>query len=40
MTYRLNKPAVLIVEDNDFVRMQIVSYLRADGYGVVEALGW
>jgi CheY-like chemotaxis protein len=31
------KSQVLIVEDNDFVRMQIVSYLKADGYGTLEA---
>ncbi len=31
------KSQILIVEDNDFVRMQIVSYLKADGYGTVEA---
>jgi len=29
---------ILIVEDNDFVRMQIVSYLQDAGYEVVEAI--
>lgn len=29
--------SVLIVEDNDFIRMQIVSHLKGEGYGVVEA---
>jgi CheY-like chemotaxis protein len=33
------KNSVLIVEDNDFVRMQIVSYLKADGYDVAQASG-
>ena len=28
---------ILIVEDNDFVRMQVVSYLEDAGYTVVEA---
>lgn len=28
---------ILIVEDNDFVRMQIVSFLKGAGYGVLEA---
>jgi CheY-like chemotaxis protein len=28
---------VLVVEDNDFVRMQIVSYMTGAGYKVVEA---
>ncbi|OFW86983.1 MAG: hypothetical protein A3J37_08550 [Alphaproteobacteria bacterium RIFCSPHIGHO2_12_FULL_45_9] len=28
---------ILIVEDNDFVRMQVVSYLQDAGYEVVEA---
>jgi DNA-binding NtrC family response regulator len=28
---------ILIVEDNDFVRMQVVSYLTDAGYNVVEA---
>ncbi len=31
--------SVLIVEDNDFVRMQIASYLKEGGYGVREAPG-
>lgn len=29
---------ILIVEDNDFVRMQVVSYLQDAGYEVVEAI--
>ena len=29
---------ILIVEDNDFVRMQVVSYLQDAGYIVVEAV--
>ena len=29
---------ILIVEDNDFVRMQVVSYLQDAGYTVVEAV--
>ncbi|NQZ14390.1 MAG: response regulator [Alphaproteobacteria bacterium] len=28
---------ILVVEDNDFVRMQIVKFLEDDGYVVVEA---
>lgn len=28
---------ILVVEDNDFVRMQIVRYLEEMGYGVLEA---
>ena len=28
---------VLVVEDNDFVRMQIVSFLQSAGYKVLEA---
>ncbi len=28
---------VLVVEDNDFVRMQIVSFLKGEGYAVLEA---
>ena len=28
---------ILVVEDNDFVRMQIVKYLQDDGYETVEA---
>lgn len=27
---------ILVVEDNDFVRMQIVSFLKEAGYGTVE----
>lgn len=34
-----DQDSVLIVEDNDFVRMQIVSYLKGDGYSVTEAPG-
>jgi CheY-like chemotaxis protein len=29
---------ILVVEDNDFVRMQVVSYLQDAGYTVVEAI--
>lgn len=32
------KIKVLVVEDNDFVRMQIVKFLREDGYEVFEAV--
>jgi CheY-like chemotaxis protein len=28
---------ILVIEDNDFVRMQIVTYLQEAGYTVVEA---
>lgn len=28
---------ILVVEDNDFVRMQIVTFLKGAGYAVVEA---
>lgn len=28
---------ILVVEDNDFVRMQIVRYLKDSGYGTAEA---
>jgi CheY-like chemotaxis protein len=28
---------ILVIEDNDFVRMQIVSYLQDAGYSVIEA---
>lgn len=28
---------ILIVEDNDFVRMQVVSFLKGAGYAVLEA---
>lgn len=31
------KIKVLVVEDNDFVRMQIVNFLQGDGYDVAEA---
>ncbi len=27
---------ILIVEDNDFVRMQIATFLKNEGYGVIE----
>jgi CheY-like chemotaxis protein len=30
------KPKILVVEDNDFVRMQIVKFLSDDGYPVIE----
>ncbi len=32
-----SQPTILVVEDNDFVRMQIVSYLKEAGHAVVEA---
>jgi CheY-like chemotaxis protein len=32
-----DRSLVLVVEDNDFVRMQIVSFLRGAGYDTVEA---
>lgn len=32
-----NVAKILVVEDNDFVRMQIVRFLQEDGYDVVEA---
>lgn len=31
------KGTVLVVEDNDFVRMQVVNYLKGDGYDAQEA---
>ncbi len=33
------KNTVLVVEDNDFVRMQIVSFLKDASYAIVEASG-
>lgn len=33
------KDKVLVVEDNDFVRMQLVSHLKGAGFDVVEASG-
>ena len=33
------KNTVLVVEDNDFVRMQIVSFLKEAAYEVVQASG-
>lgn len=33
------KNTVLVVEDNDFVRMQIVSFLKEASYDVVQASG-
>lgn len=30
-------PRILVVEDNDFVRMQIVRFLGSEGYDVVES---
>ena len=32
-----NQQTILVVEDNDFVRMQIVSFLKDAGFDVVEA---
>jgi CheY-like chemotaxis protein len=29
---------ILVVEDNDFVRMQIVSFLKAEGHDTLEAV--
>lgn len=34
-----DKNTVLVVEDNDFVRMQIVSFLKDASYDVVQASG-
>jgi DNA-binding NtrC family response regulator len=31
-----NDKTILVVEDNDFVRMQIVKFLQSDGYTVIE----
>lgn len=33
----MEKSRILVVEDNDFVRMQIVKFLRDDGYETVES---
>ena len=33
-----NQKTILVVEDNDFVRMQLVSHLSEVGYDVVEAV--
>lgn len=30
-------PKILVVEDNDFVRMQIVRFLGSEGYEVIES---
>lgn len=32
-----NVSQILVVEDNDFVRMQIVGFLKAEGYETLEA---
>ncbi len=32
-----NAGKILVVEDNDFVRMQIVRYLQGDGHTITEA---
>ncbi len=32
-----NQSTILVVEDNDFVRMQIASFLKGAGYEVLEA---
>ena len=32
----VNPKTILIIEDNDFVRMQITNFLRDDGYDVME----
>lgn len=34
----MSEKTILVVEDNDFVRMQIVKFLTDDGYNVVEAV--
>lgn len=31
-----DKPSILVIEDNDFVRMQIKQFLQSDGYDVHE----
>lgn len=31
-------PRILVVEDNDFVRMQIIKFLREAGYEVIESV--
>ena len=35
----VSKPSgtILVVEDNDFVRMQLLKFLAEDGYSVIEA---
>lgn len=33
----MDKHRILVVEDNDFVRMQIVKFLNDDGYETVES---
>lgn len=35
----VSKPSgtILVVEDNDFVRMQLMKFLAEDGYSVIEA---
>ncbi len=33
-----NKTKILIAEDNDFVRMQLVQYLTGESYELVEAI--
>lgn len=33
----MSKRHILVVEDNDFVRMQICLYLNDEGFGVLEA---
>ncbi|MGH1375357.1 MAG: response regulator [Alphaproteobacteria bacterium] len=32
-----NKGKILVVEDNDFVRMQLCKFIEDDGFGIVEA---
>jgi CheY-like chemotaxis protein len=32
-----DKPRILVVEDNDFVRMQIVRFLSDEGYEIIES---
>lgn len=32
-----DKKKILVVEDNDFVRMQIVKFLSAEGYDLIES---
>lgn len=31
-----DSPQILVVEDNDFVRMQVAKFLRDEGYEVIE----
>lgn len=33
------KDTILVVEDNDFVRMQVVKFLSDEGYNIIESAG-